>query len=313
MSWRSLMILCGVVVFGAALNAAEPVPFPLWPGDAPANAGDEKLIVRKHGNREIQWVTNVRWPTLTVYPAAADKATGAAVIICPGGGYGGLAYDMEGSEVALWFAERGVTGVVLKYRMPNPKESLGQVPWPVQDGQRAVQTLRARAAEWKINPARIGIAGFSAGGHLAATVSTHELLAHATANDPILQVSSRPNFSVLIYPVTTFDAVVGHSGSAKNLLGPMPEASLVHLYSNDEQVTVTTPPAFLAHAADDGVKIANSERYAAALKKAGVVYEFARFDTGGHGFGLGINGGDPATWPDRCLQFLQQQGLLTPE
>jgi acetyl esterase/lipase len=292
-----------------AVTAADPQPFPLWPGEPPANAGQEQSIKRKHENREITWTSQVTWPTLTVY-SPAEKNTGAAVIICPGGGYGGLAYDMEGSEVAQRFAEHGVTGIVLKYRMPRPAESKGQVPLPIQDGQRAVQTIRARAVEWKIDPSRIGIMGFSAGGHLAATVSTHVLAADANASDAVLKVSSRPDFSVLVYPVITFDAQVGHSGSANNLLGKNPDPDLVKLYSNDLQVDAKTPPAFLVHAADDPVKVGNSELYDAALTKAGVPHEFMRLEKGGHGFGMGIKGGEPATWPDRCLAWLGKQGLL---
>jgi acetyl esterase/lipase len=202
--------------------------------------------------------------------------------------------------------------VVLKYRMPRATESVGQVPWPIQDGQRAVQTLRARAAEWQLNVERIGVLGFSAGGHLAATVSTHVVAADPTATDVVLRVSSRPDFSVLIYPVVTFAEQIGHTGSSKNLLGPMAAPELIQLYNNDEHVNASTPPAFLAHAADDPVNVKNSERYAAALKDAGVPHEFARFDSGGHGFGLGINGGDPATWPDRCLKFLHTELKLSP-
>lgn len=296
-------------VGSAIAMAADPQPFPLWPGEAPANAGQEQSIRRKHENREITWTTQVTWPTLTVY-SPADKNTGAAVIICPGGGYGGLAYDMEGTEVAQRFAEHGVTGIVLKYRMPRAAETQGKVPWPIQDGQRAVQTIRARAAEWKIDPARIGIMGFSAGGHLAATVSTHVVAGDVAATDPVLKVGSRPDFSVLVYPVITFDPVVGHSGSAKNLLGKDADPELVKLYSNDLQVNAQTPPAFLVHAADDGVKVANSELYDAALTKAGVAHEFMRMEKGGHGFGMGIKGGEPATWPDRCLAWMGKQGLL---
>ena len=295
--------------FTCAAIAAEPQTFPLWPGEPPADAGKEQSIRRKHENREITWTTGVTWPTLTVY-APADKNTGAAVIICPGGGYGGLAYDMEGTEVAERFAANGVTGIVLKYRMPRAAETRDQVPWPIQDGQRAVQTIRARATEWKIDPARIGILGFSAGGHLAATVSTHVVAADANAADSVLRVSSRPDFSVLIYPVVTFDAAVGHSGSANNLLGKGAAPELVKLYSNDQQVDAKTPPAFLVHANDDGVKVANSELYDAALTRAGVPHEFMRLDKGGHGFGMGIKGGEPATWPDRCLAWLGKQGLL---
>lgn len=301
-------LFCLSVLTGA-IFAADPQPFPLWPGEPPANAGQEQSIKRKHENREIIWTNQVTWSTLTVY-SPADKNTGAAVIICPGGGYGGLAYDMEGTEVAERFAAHGVTGIVLKYRMPRPAESQGQVPWPIQDGQRAIQTIRARAAEWKIDPARIGILGFSAGGHLAATVSTHVVAADATATDPVLKVSSRPDFSVLIYPVITFDPQVGHSGSAKNLLGKDAAPELVKLYSNDLQVNAQTPPAFLVHAADDPVKVGNSDAYVAALTKAGVPHEFLRMEKGGHGFGMGIKGGEPATWPDRCLAWMGNQGLL---
>ena len=309
-----LVVLAAVTVMTACADhvraTADPQPFPLWPGDPPADAGEETLVVRAHENRMIQWVTKVRWPMLTVYEPAAGKATGAAVIVCPGGGYGGLAYDLEGTETARWFADHGVTGVVLKYRMPRPDKSQGQVPWPLQDAQRAIRLVRARAAEWKLDPHRIGILGFSAGGHLAAAASTHIAAADPAATDPLLKVDSRPDFTVLVYPVVTFTGPPTHGGSRDNFLGKGADPELVKLYSNDLQVDAKTPPAFLAHAADDGVKVANSERYAAALTKAGVAVEFARFDKGGHGFGLGIKGGEPATWPDRCLAWLKDRGFL---
>lgn len=293
----------------AAVSAADPITLPVWSGDPPPEAKEEKSEERKHANRVIQWVTRVRWPTITVIKAA--KPTGAAVIFCPGGGYGGLAYDMEGTETATWFAEHGVTGVVLKYRLPRVDLTpAGEVPWPVQDAQRAIRLVRSHAAEWGIDPSRIGIGGFSAGGHLAATASTHVLAGDPAAADPLLRLSSRPDFSVLIYPVITFDPGVGHTGSANALIGKNPAAELLKLYCNDQQVTATTPPAFLVHAADDGVKVQNSELYVAAMKKAGVPVEFARFEKGGHGFGLGINGGDPATWPERCIAWMKTQELL---
>jgi acetyl esterase/lipase len=307
---KSVRSLLPLVLAAVTVVAAEPQPFPLWPGEPPATAGQEQSIKRKHDNREITWTSQVSWPTLTIY-SPAEKNTGAAVIICPGGAYGGLAYDMEGTEVARRFAEHGVTGIVLKYRMPRPAESQGQVPWPIQDGQRAIQTIRARAAEWKIDPARIGIMGFSAGGHLAATVSTHVVVADANAKDPVLKVGSRPDFSVLIYPVITFDAQVGHAGSANNLLGKNADPEQVKLYSNDLQVDAKTPPTFLVHAADDPVKVGNSDLYVAALTKAGVPHEFMRLEKGGHGFGMGIKGGEPATWPERCLAWMGKQGLLS--
>jgi acetyl esterase/lipase len=286
-----------------------PVTLAVWPGDPPAEAAEEQLVVRKHANRMIEWVTKVRWPTLTVIPA--KNPTGAAIIFCPGGGYGGLAYDMEGTETATWFADHGVTGIVLKYRLPRTDLTpAGEVPWPVQDVQRAIRLVRSRAAEWGIDPARIGVGGYSAGGHLAATASTHVLPADPAGTEPLQKFSSRPDFSVLIYPVITFDPTVGHTGSANALIGKNPTPELLKLYCNDQQVTATTPPAFLIHAVDDPVKVGNSEAYVAALTKAGVPHEFMRIDKGGHGFGLGINGGEPATWPDRCLAWMGKQGLL---
>lgn len=302
---KSLLLLA----FVATIAATEPVTIPVWPGDPPPEAKDELSVQRKHANRMIEWVTKVRWPTLTVIKA--EKPTGAAVIFCPGGGYGGLAYDMEGTETAQWFADHGVTGIVLKYRLPRVDLTpAGEVPWPVQDVQRAIRLVRSRAAEWGIDPARIGVGGFSAGGHLAATASTHVLAGDPAATDLLLKLSSRPDFSVLIYPVITFDPTVGHTGSANALIGKNPPADLLKLYCNDQQVTATTPPAFLVHAADDQVKVQNSELYAAALKQAGVAFEFARFEQGGHGFGLGINGGDVATWPERCIVWMKARGLL---
>lgn len=298
-----------LAIVACAAMAADPITIPVWPGDPPAEAKDEQLVQRKHANRVIEWVTKVRWPTLTVIKA--EKPTGAAIIFCPGGGYGGLAYDMEGTETARWFADHGVTGIVLKYRLPRVDLTpAGEAPWPVQDAQRAIRLVRSRAAEWGIDPTRIGIGGYSAGGHLAATASTHVLGGDPAATDPLLRVSSRPDFSVLIYPVITLEAPVGHTGSANALIGRNPPAELLKLYCNDQQVTKDTPPAFLVHAADDPVKVQNSELYAAALTKAGVPVEFARFEQGGHGFGLGINGGDAATWPERCIAWMKAQGLL---
>ena len=293
-SWhlRGLALLFPLV--GAC--AADPVVVPLWPElKADPGAGEEQVKERSKTDHPDRSFSNVTKPTLTaVLPA---QPTGAAVVICPGGGYGSLAYDKEGTDVAAWLAAHGIAGLILKYRLPHGAPG-DHEPLPLQDARQAMRLAKANAAAWHLDAARIGIMGFSAGGHLASTMATH-----ATAED-------RPAFAVLVYPVITFIGPNAHGGSRDNLLGKDAALDLLERYSNDRQVTAQTPPTFLVHAADDGVKIANSELFAAALAKAGVAHELLRLEQGGHGFGLGVKGGEPATWPDRCLAWLSRQGLL---
>jgi acetyl esterase/lipase len=243
-------------------------------------------------------------PTLTPYLATKEKATGAAIIVCPGGGYGHLA-DHEGGPVAEWLNSVGVTAFVLKYRLGPTYHH----PAPLQDAARAIRTVRARAKEWGLDPQRIGILGFSAGGHLAATAGTHFGGGQADASDPVERVSSRPDLLILIYPVITMrDAT--HSGSRKNLLGEQPSAELVTLLSNEEQVTKETPPTFLVHTMTDAaVPVENSMMFAAALRKAGVPFEFHLYERGPHGFGLGTKDPILATWPARCADWLRIHGF----
>jgi len=264
-------------------------PIVLWPDGAPGALGREPGDI----------------PTLTPFLPPSEKATGAAVIVCPGGGYSHLA-DHEGRPVAEWLNTLGITAFVLKYRF-GPRY---HHPAPLLDAARAVRTVRARASEWHLDPNRIGILGFSAGGHLAATIGTHFAAGKTEAADPIERVSSRPDLMILIYPVITMREFT-HAGSKKMLLGDNPSEDLVKLLSNDEQVTKETPPAFLVHTADDpGVPVENSLRFAESLRKAKVPVEVHIYEHGPHGFGLG--GKDPilATWPQRCAEWLKIHGFV---
>jgi acetyl esterase/lipase len=264
-----------------------PGPIVLWPGGAPGAVGRQPEDI----------------PTLTPY-ITKENPTGATVIVCPGGGYTRLA-DHEGRPVAEWLNSLGITAFVLKYRV-GPRY---HHPAPLQDAARAVRTVRARAKEWNLDPNRIGILGFSAGGHVASTIGTHFDQGSANAADPIERVSSRPDRLILIYPVITMREFT-HAGSKRQLLGENPSNELVALLSNDEQVTKQTPPTFLVHTADDaGVPVENSLRFAEALRKAGVGFELHVYEHGPHGFGLG--GNDPVllSWPGRCADWLKLQGF----
>jgi acetyl esterase/lipase len=306
------MLLAVLALTASAARAAEPITLNLLPGDPPAGAvAAEQVERRKAGETPITFIKDVRWPTLTVYLPEKEKATGAAVVICPGGGYSGVAIDLEGDNVAKWLNTVGVAGVVLKYRMPKPAESKNDLPYPVADARRAMRLVRSNAAGWGIDPARVGILGFSAGGHLAATTAAQWEEADPAAADPLAKFSTRPDFAVLIYPVITFvDPAVGHVGSRNNLLGKGADAKRVESFSAELRVTAKTPPTFLVHAKDDPVKVRNSELFADACRKVGVPAELLTFDKGGHGFGLGVNGGEPATWPAKCEQWMKGLGLL---
>jgi len=277
--------------------AAEPQVIKLWPGDPPGMLKHDAPEKVKKGGR----ATEVHIPTLSVYLPAATNATGTAVLVCPGGGYGHLAMGHEGSAVAKWLNSLGVAAVVLKYRHRPYRH-----PVPLEDASRAMRWIRCNAQAHGIRPDRVGILGFSAGGHLASTVMTHWDRGNPTAKVAIDRASCRPDFGILIYPVISLKEGIGHMGSRRNLLGNSPTPELVDELSNDTQVTAETPPAFLAHARDDrGVKPVNSERFHAALRTAGVLSELVYVEKGGHGFGLRHG------WPEKCEAWMQGRGLLT--
>jgi acetyl esterase/lipase len=279
-----------LTTFACAAQADAGAPFALWPGGAPGAQGNTPEDI----------------PTLTPYLPPKEKATGAAVVICPGGGYQHLA-DHEGRPVAEWLNTLGVAAFVLKYRL-GPRY---QHPAMLQDAARALRTVRARASEWGVDPKRIGILGFSAGGHLASTLGTHFDAGNASASDPIERVSSRPDLLILIYPVITMRELT-HAGSKRNLLGAQPTPELVALLSNEEHVTKETPPTFLVHTANDpAVPVENSMMFASALRRAGVPFELHVYERGPHGFGLGGNDPVLSTWPARCADWLRLQGFTT--
>ncbi len=307
-----LFVLSATLALATAVKAADPNFLPLWPGVAPGTQGlpdTEKCTERSKTDKPNRSIGGVVNPAIAIYLPADSKALTSAVVICPGGGYGGLAIDKEGHDVACWLNSQGVAGVVLKYRMPRPtlmKDMKTEKPWPLQDVQRAIRTIRSRSAELHIDANRVGVMGFSAGGHLASTAGTHFDLGDANAADPVERLSCRPDFMILAYPVIIMGEKAAHSGSAKNLLGANPDESVLRMYSNEKQVTAQTPPAFLVHAKDDGVKVENSIRFQEACQKAGVPVELQLYEKGGHGYGLGVNGGEVAQWPDRLAEWLRK-------
>jgi acetyl esterase/lipase len=263
----------------------------LWPDGAPGAVGREP----------------VDEPKITVYLASPDRATGAAVVVCPGGGYRVLAADHEGKQVAQWLNSLGVSAFVLQYRLGERYRH----PAPLQDAQRAIRLVRIRAKEWGIAPTRVGILGFSAGGHLASTAATHFDDGRPDAADPVERQSSRPDFAVLAYAVISLVEPVAHAGSRRFLLGDPADPALVEQLSNERQVTPRTPPTFLWHTADDAsVSVENSILFFGALRKAGVPGELHVFPHGRHGLGLAPDDPVVSQWPRLCAAWMQALGLL---
>ncbi len=287
--------------------SAQPKMIKLWSSNPPGSISDTSYqeIIK---TTDILRIEKVIDPTITVYLPSGEKATGSAVIICPGGGYGILAYDYEGTEIAKWYNSIGVAGIVLKYRLPNDVIMQNKSIGPLQDAQEAIRIVRRKAKEWNIKPNKIGIMGFSAGGHLAATVSTHYSQKVYEIKD---STSARPDFSVLIYPVISMNKELTHSGSRTNLLGKNPDQALVDLFSNELQVTNDTPPAFLVHALNDnGVPVQNSINYLMALKNNNVSGELHIYEKGGHGFSMRKTDGTEGYWPESLMRWMKVKGLL---
>jgi acetyl esterase/lipase len=277
---------------GFAAEAVSPEPMLLWPNGAPGAMGN----------------ADADKPAIRMYEPEAAKRTGTSIVVCPGGGYGGLAIDHEGQQIGEFLRSHGVTAFVLKYRL-GPKY---HHPTQLNDVSRAIRLVRANAAQWKLATNRVGVMGFSAGGHLASTVSTHFDAGDPKAADPVDQQSSRPDFSVLCYPVISFTASYAHKGSARNLLGENPDPELLKSLSNETQVTEKTPPTFIFHTQEDpGVPVQNALSYYTALVEKKVPAELHVYQYGAHGVGLAI--GDPVltTWKERLIGWLQTSGLLS--
>lgn len=292
-----------MVLFSQTLFAQQQKPILLYPNGVPNSKKTPATYVEK--TDKTSWITDVSIPTITPYLPEKGKANGTAIIVFPGGGYAGLASAHEGKAVAEEFNKIGVTAFVVKYRLPNDSIMVDKTIGPLQDAQRAIQIVRQRTAEWGIQPNKIGIIGFSAGGHLASTLDTHFSKAVIENKD---NVSLRPDFALLIYPVITFGPMA-HVGSRENLIGKNPSQALLDLYSNEKQVTPETPPTFLVHAGDDDVvPVQNSIMFYEALLKNHVKGELHIFQAGGHGFGL-INPKSKDHWFDWAAAWMNENGF----
>ena len=288
--WGPVLAATLAVVFASTTLCADdttttPEKLSIWPGAAPTgNGGTEQVDV-----------------FITVHRPAAEKANGTAIVICPGGGYGTRVVGPEGHGIAKWLNGHGITGVVLEYRLPA-----GRPYVPLLDAQRAIRTVRANAEKWNINPNRIGIMGFSAGGHLASTAATHFDSGNDKTDVTVERESCRPDFAILVYPVVTMGPLA-HGGSRKNLLGPEPSQELVDLFSNEKQVTDKTPPIFMAHALDDKpVPPEHSRLLLASLQKHKVPAEYLELPEGGHGLN-GYKGPMWDRWQARSLEWLGER------
>lgn len=277
----------------------------LWPNGVPGSIKNESYFeISAETDGVISRFEKVTDPSLYVLLPPAEKATGTAVLICPGGGYGVLAFEHEGFAIARWLNDNGIAGIILKYRLPSDKIMNDKSVGPLQDAQEAMRIIRRNAISWKINPQKIGVMGFSAGGHLASTLSTHYSEKVYEVSDSI---SARPDFSLFIYPVISFDASITHAGSRKNLIGDNPSEDAIRHYSNELLITDKTPPAFLVHSADDkGVPVKNSIVYFEGLQNNNIPAELHIFQKGGHGYGLANNRGTESSWPDLCLGWMKK-------
>jgi acetyl esterase/lipase len=273
----------------------------------PAPASPQEMLLWENGAPGALGQADADKPTITAYRAPRGSS-GAAVIVAPGGGYGALAIEHEGRQWAYWYNAMGITAFVLKYRL-GPRY---HHPIELGDAQRAIRTVRARATEFNIMPDRIGMMGFSAGGHLTSTAGTHFDSGKSDSTDPIERASSRPDFLILGYPVISFDPAVTHAGSLRNLLGENPDPKLVDNLSNDLQVTAQTPPTFIFHTTNDaGVPVENSVRFYLALRKAKVPVEMHLFENGPHGVGMALSDPSLSVWPNLLMNWLRSRGLLT--
>lgn len=304
---KNVLVLAGIIMITASVFSQSKV-IDIWNGNVPGSIPNPSY---KQKIDSVYWI-KIRFvtkPTIQVYPAPADKNTGTAVVVCPGGSYYGISFINEGTEVAKWLNQLGITAVILHYRLPDDAIMKNKSIAPLQDGQEAIRIVRRNAKKWGVDPHKIGIMGFSAGGHLASTVSTHF---DEKVYEPKDSTSARPDFSLLVYPVISMDSAITHRESRENLLGKNPTPEMLKRFSNELQVTAKTPPAFMLHSMDDGaVPVQNSIEYALAMKKNNIPCELHIYERGGHGYGLAKwSAGTESTWSDACEKWLKVKGLL---
>ncbi|HRZ97537.1 MAG TPA: alpha/beta hydrolase [Paludibacter sp.] len=305
---KKLFVLAGIIMITTSVFGQTQV-IDIWNGKVPGSIPNPDY---KERIDSVYWIKimGVTKPTIQVYPAPVDKNTGTAVVVCPGGGYYGISFVNEGTEVAKWLNKLGITAVILHYRLPDDAIMINKSIAPLQDGQEAMRIVRRNAKKWGIDPHKIGIMGFSAGGHIASTVSTHF---DEKVYEPKDSTSARPDFSLLVYPVISMDTAITHMGSRESLLGKNPVPDMVKYFSNALQVTAKTPPAFMMHSIDDGVvPVQNSIEYALEMKKHNIPCELHIYERGGHGYGLGKwSAGTESTWTEACEKWLKVKGFLS--
>jgi acetyl esterase/lipase len=302
---KKLLFIVFSFLFLVFNSSAQEYKLLLWPSGNVPNYKKTNEVEKKDSGNLVR-ISLVQQPAIEIYLPSKQNATGQAVVICPGGGYAILAYDWEGTDIAKWLNANGIAAIVLKYRLPNSKSNIDPKLSPLLDAQRAIRTVRANADKWNIKKGKIGIMGFSAGGHLASTAGTHFDNGNPNAADTIDRQSSRPDFMVLLYPVITMLKQSMHQGSRNNLIGTNADSATMKYYSNELQVTKNTPPTFLVHATDDKVvPVENSLSFYQALKDNDVPAEMHIYPYGGHGFSLAIGKGYLQTWTDRCIEWLQ--------
>lgn len=298
-------LLSTFILFSLAITVlAQDQILPLWPGLPPLQKESNLEEIQQQNG--ILRISNVQIPSIEVYLPTKQIATGQAVVIFPGGGYGILAYDWEGTDFAKWLNSQGIAGIVVKYRLPisqsltNPKEV------PLLDAQRALRLVRHHAGIWNIDPEKVGVMGFSAGGHLASTLSTQYSYGLERTKDAIDTNSARPDFSILVYPVISFQDQFTHGGSRKNLLGENPSQEQIDRFSNEKNVNSNTPPTFLVHAQDDlAVPVENSLLYYQALRANEVSASLHLYPSGGHGFAFGMGKGAVENWRLVLLDWIK--------
>ncbi len=301
--FRKLWFILLILVFRSLFICAQNYVVPLYKGEIPNSKNNG--TVEKVSSKDIIGISSVQIPDISVFLPTKRYSTGQAVIICPGGGYWALAYDLEGTDIAKYLNTIGVAGIVLKYRLPTYGNVVEPHKAPLMDAQRAMRLVRFNARKWNLDTAKIGIMGFSAGGHLASTLGTHFDYGNKTSSDSIEKISCRPDFMILMYPVITFTAPSMHKGSRDALLGKDPDADLVKLYSNELQVKEDTPPAFFVHADNDtGVPVENTLLMYEALRKKKISAELHILSEGNHGFGLGLMNNHVASWTEGLKLWL---------